>query len=110
MVTVTSGTTATPSLAARIQALGDGNRLRILEALREGEMCVCVLVESLGLPQPLLSHHLRVLRDTGLVSGRKDGRWVHYSLLPEALSEIEVFLADLRRDAQTATGGGSRCS
>ena len=92
-----------------MQALADPNRLRILEVLRRGERCVCHLEEPLGMDQPLLSHHLRVLREAGLVSGQKEGRWVHYSIVPEALSELESFLAELRLDAITAIPGADRC-
>jgi len=79
--------------ALRFRALADEKRLRILEILREGELCVCVLTEALGIRQSLLSFHLRTLREAGLVSDRKDGRWVHYSLVPEAFDEIEALLA-----------------
>lgn len=61
------------------------------------------------MPQPLLSHHLKVLREVGLVSGRKDGRWVHYSIVPEALSELEALLAGIRDDAMTAAPILDRC-
>ena len=99
----------TGPLISRLQALADGNRLRILDALREGERCVCRLREGLEVPQPLLSHHLKVLREVGLVSGRKDGRWVHYSIIPDALSELESLLAGLRDDAMTAAPILDRC-
>lgn len=79
-----------------LHALGDENRLRIVAALRSGERCVCHLTEELHLSQSLLSHHLRVLRMAGLVSDRKDGRWVHYSLLREPLDALATFFAQLR--------------
>lgn len=67
--------------AARIfKALGDENRLRILVALRDGEMCACDLLEDLSITQPTLSHHMRQLCDAGLVTGRKNGKWVYYSI------------------------------
>ena len=66
-------------------ALSDTKRLRILEILRSGECCVCDLAGSLDIRQSLLSFHLRTLRDAGLVSDRKEGRWVHYGLNEEAL-------------------------
>jgi ArsR family transcriptional regulator len=88
-----------PPLPDRLQALADENRLRILDALRGGERCVCQLTESLELGQSLLSHHLRVLRDAGLVVDRRDGRWVHYSLVPEALQDLETFFSELRQEA-----------
>ena len=109
MFSVTDFPTMTGHLVSRLQALADGNRLRILDALRDGERCVCRLEESLELPQPLLSHHLKVLREVGLVSGRKDGRWVHYSIVPAALSELETLLAEIRDDAMTASPNLDRC-
>jgi len=101
--------TMTGPLVSRLQALADGNRLRILDALRDGERCVCRLMESLEMGQPLLSHHLKVLREVGLVSGRRDGRWVHYSIIPEALSELEALLAGVKHDAMTAASILDRC-
>ncbi|HHT28563.1 MAG TPA: winged helix-turn-helix transcriptional regulator [Firmicutes bacterium] len=55
------------------KALGDENRLRILAALDDRAHCVCELARQLGMPQPTLSHHLKILRDTGLVIGEKNG-------------------------------------
>lgn len=68
------------SLETLFKALADRTRLRILGLLLDGEVCVCHIHESLGLPQPKTSRHLAYLRRTGLVEGRKDGLWVHYRL------------------------------
>jgi ArsR family transcriptional regulator, arsenate/arsenite/antimonite-responsive transcriptional repressor len=62
------------------KALSDRTRLRILGLLSAGEICVCDIHGSLGLPQPAVSRHLAYLRRAGLVVGRKQGLWVHYSL------------------------------
>ena len=62
------------------KALGDSNRLRIVRALLEGEMCACRLLEQFSITQPTLSHHMKVLCDCGLVNVRKEGKWSHYSL------------------------------
>ncbi|HSL19890.1 MAG TPA: metalloregulator ArsR/SmtB family transcription factor [Vicinamibacterales bacterium] len=62
------------------RALGDRTRLRILGLLAGGEVCVCEIHETLKLPQPTVSRHLAYLRHAGLVAGRKEGLWVHYSL------------------------------
>lgn len=62
------------------RALADRTRLRILALLSGGEVCVCEIHESLGLPQPTVSRHLAYLRNAGLVIGRKEGLWVHYRL------------------------------
>lgn len=66
-----------------LRALADPNRLRILDMLMQGDSCNCELNENLGLPANLLSHHLRVLREAGLVNSRRDamdGRWIYYSV------------------------------
>jgi len=68
------------SLETLFKALADGTRLRILGLLQSGEICVCDIHGSLGLPQPTVSRHLAYLRKSGLVLGRKDGLWVHYRL------------------------------
>ena len=66
------------------KTLGDRTRLRILALLAAGEVCVCNIHESLGLPQPTVSRHLAYLRRTGLVHTRRDGVWMHYRLAPPA--------------------------
>ena len=66
------------------KALGDRTRLRILSLLAAGEVCVCNIHESLGLPQPTVSRHLAYLRKSGLVETRRDGVWMHYRLTPPA--------------------------
>jgi len=68
------------SLETVFKALADRTRLRILGLLLGGEVCVCHIHESLDVPQPTASRHLAYLRRAGLVEGRKDGLWVHYSL------------------------------
>ena len=91
------------------QALSDENRLRIIEVLREGERCVCDLQSSLDLGQSLLSHHLKALRDAGMVRTRKEGRWVHYSLAIDVLAELEAYFASVCGDAAMASPRSSRC-
>lgn len=66
--------------AKAFKALGDENRIRILLQLKSGEKCACRLLEALDVSQPTLSHHMRILCDSGLVSGRKEGRWTYYSI------------------------------
>ena len=65
-------------------ALADPTRLRILALLKDGEVCVCDIHASLGVPQPTASRHLAYLRRSGLVSARRSGVWMHYSLTPIA--------------------------
>jgi ArsR family transcriptional regulator len=69
-------------------ALSDETRLGILEKLRGGEQCVCDLQDGLDAAQSRLSFHLRVLKEAGLVSDRKEGRWSYYSIVPESLTEL----------------------
>jgi len=71
---------ATSKVDIMFRAFSDRTRLRILNMLRSGETCVCDLVEVLAVPQPKVSRHLAYLRRAGLVVGRKDGFWMHYSL------------------------------
>ena len=65
------------------KAFCDENRLRILELLRSGEKCACKLLEELHISQSTLSHHMKLLCDAGVVQGRKEGKWVHYSIDPQ---------------------------
>lgn len=62
------------------KALGDSNRLRILSMLKERELCVCEIYAVLNISMSTISSHLKILRNAGLVSSRKDGRWIIYSL------------------------------
>lgn len=77
-------------------ALSDETRLEIIELLRNGERCVCELTDTLDAAQSRLSFHLRVLKDAGIVRDRKDGRWVHYELDPEAFDEMESLVSTMK--------------
>lgn len=77
-------------------ALSDETRLEIIELLRKGERCVCELTDTLDAAQSRLSFHLRVLKDAGIVRDRKDGRWVHYELVPDAFEEIETLVTEMK--------------
>jgi ArsR family transcriptional regulator len=83
-------------LAAALRVLADPARLRLLSIIGahpEGEACVCALTEPLGLSQPTVSHHLKVLADAGLVGREQRGRWVYYWVLPEPLELLRGALA-----------------
>lgn len=82
--------------AALAHALSDETRLGILAALRHGERCVCDLVSDLAAAQSRLSFHLRVLKEAGLVTDRRDGRWGFYTLVPEAMDELHDAVVALR--------------
>ena len=77
------------------KALGDSNRLQIVQMLSDGEKCGCKLLERFEITQPTLSHHMKVLCECGLVNSRKDGKWSHYSLNCETLQEFKGFISDL---------------
>jgi ArsR family transcriptional regulator len=66
------------------RAFSDPTRLRILNLLKTGELCVCDLVRVIDVPQPKISRHLAYLRKAGLVTARRDGQWMHYKLAPAA--------------------------
>ena len=79
------------AMAPMLAALADPVRLRIVSMLMaapDGSSCGCDLEEPLGLSQPTVSHHLKVLREAGLVEGERRGRWVHYRVVPDRLAEI----------------------
>ena len=87
------GMEAIEQRAEQLKALADGNRLRIVGLLAErGEVCVCEVLAALGTTQANISSHLRVLRTTGLIRGRKVGKWVFYSLERAALDELTAWL------------------
>ena len=77
------------------KALSDENRIRILKLLHNGEMCACKLLDALNISQPTLSHHMKILCDAGIVSGRKEGKWMHYSICCEGAKDISQMLQEL---------------
>lgn len=82
------------STATQFKALGDPTRLKILEIVAGGEQCVCDLVEQIDVPQPLLSHHLKILREAQFVTHRKDGRWSYYALDRERLEACRCVIEE----------------
>ncbi len=66
--------------AVIFKAFCDENRIRILQLLLDGEKCACKLLEEMNITQPTLSHHMKTLLDSGIVEGRKEGKWMHYSI------------------------------
>ena len=96
-------------LVAIARALGDPTRVRIIAALRNGELCVCELVDALDISQSSLSSHLQICRQAGAVTTRKESRWIYYSLstrygllIERIFSELLIVGSDrqLRRDAR----------
>lgn len=83
----TRDTLNTARAAELFHALSDETRLEILDCLRTCDRCVCELTDHLDAAQSRLSFHLRVLKDAGLVTDRREGRWMYYTLNPEVLGE-----------------------
>lgn len=96
MATATRSTVDTDRAVALFHALSDETRIAILRMLRNGELCVCELQSELDAAQSRLSFHLRVLREAGLVSDRREGRWSYYRIVPDALAEVHDLTVDLQ--------------
>ncbi len=77
--------------ARLFKALGDEVRLKLLHLVKDHEVCVCDLMEVLGMPQGSLSHHLSVLSQAGLVTARKQGRWNYYKATDTAKEPLAIF-------------------
>ncbi len=92
-------------LARFFHALSDETRLKIVGKLLAGEQCVCNLTDSLDARQSRLSFHLKTLKEAGLVADRREGRWIHYSLNHEALSEIGAVVRAVAEKAAVECGG-----
>ena len=89
---MTTATLPQHAVAARwFHALSDETRLEIVELLSHGERCVCELQTTLDAAQSRLSFHLKTLKDAGLVSDRREGRWMYYALNRDALDKIATF-------------------
>ena len=85
--------------ATALKALAEPARWRIVQHLANEELCVCHLVEALDMPQPLVSHHLRVLRDAGVVETERHRYWTYYRLRPDALRAVAQALDTVAGDA-----------
>lgn len=87
------------------KALSDSNRLKIVEMLSDGEKCGCKILEAFNITQPTLSHHMKILEESCLVKGIKQGKWTYYSLCCETLKEFKIFIASL----ECVKGGECGC-
>jgi ArsR family transcriptional regulator len=91
-----------PSLDRLFRALGDPTRLRLLNLMAGQEVCVCYFTEVIGAPQPKISRHLAYLRKAGIVSARREGKWMHYRLAapsnPHVTSILQSVLDALQQD------------
>ena len=82
-------------LAKVLKAAADPNRLKMLDLLSCGKMCGCDFIEELGLSQPNVSHHLKILKEAGLVTANKNGRWVEYRVNQEKLEWVQEELGQV---------------
>ncbi|MCI2047270.1 MAG: metalloregulator ArsR/SmtB family transcription factor [Faecalibacterium sp.] len=96
----------TIDVALICKALGDANRLQIVQMLADGEKCGCKLLEAFAITQPTLSHHMKVLCECGLVQVRKVGKWSHYSLNCAVFFAFQQFIGGLAC-CQNEKHGGS---
>lgn len=97
----------TEEVTAICKALGDSNRLQIIQMLTEGEKCACIILEAFNITQPTMSHHMKILCDCGLVKSRKEGKWCHYSIDCRKFKEFKSFVSDISccRDSEAVQCG-----
>lgn len=74
------------------KAFCDEKRLAVLELLQDGEKCACELLDQMDISQSTLSHHMKILCDSGIVSGRKEGKWMHYSISQEGVEQANKLI------------------
>lgn len=86
--------------ALAFKALGDSTRLKILEMLSCGELCACDILESFDITQPTLSYHMKILMDSGLVSGHKEGTWMKYHNNQGFLQEVSGFWDSIMKGSE----------
>jgi len=97
---------AAAAMAAKFKALSDPVRLQLLSSVAShagGEACVCDISAGLEVSQPTVSHHLKVLRDAGLLTSQRRASWVYYAVVPEALDELSALLR-VGADSAAAVG------
>lgn len=80
------------------KAMSDVNRLMIMDMISCGEICACKILEQLNITQSTLSHHMKILCDSGLVNVRRDGKWMHYSLNEANIKNFKAFLDAITRN------------
>lgn len=87
------------------KAFCDENRIRIIRLLRSGEKCACRLLEEINVTQPTLSHHMKILCASGVVTGRKEGKWMHYSISAEGAKAAAELLRELTSPGDAPESG-----
>ena len=96
-------------MAAIFKAFADENRIQILELLRDGERCACRLLEEMKITQPTLSHHMKILCDAGIVVGRKEGKWMHYSISEDGMRDVRNYLDELMANTKREDDSQKLC-
>ena len=92
------------------RAFCDENRLQILEMLRSGEKCACKLLEDLHISQSTLSHHMKLLCESGIVTSRREGKWTHYSISAEGRRYAALLLMMLTNTTETIADAQGLCA
>ncbi len=91
------------------KAFCDEKRLMILELLQSGEKCACMLLENVGMGQSTLSHHMKILVESGIVSARRDGKWTHYSINDDGVEYAKNLLTDITKKNTTNCKENLKC-
>ncbi|MEM5794890.1 MAG: metalloregulator ArsR/SmtB family transcription factor [Bacillota bacterium] len=97
-------------LAQFYKALGDETRLKIIALLFNKELCVCDIFAAFNLSQPAISHHLKILKQAGVVNDNRVGKWIYYGLNPEALNDVDLFWQKMKRGAAEKIPREPRCA
>lgn len=82
------------NIVESLKALGEENRIKIVGILCEEEMCVCELIEKLGLSQSAVSHHVKILKQAGLITDKRRGKWIFYSLNKKAFEDLAKTISE----------------
>ena len=96
-------------IAAMFKAFCDENRLQILQLLRDGEKCACRILDEMQITQPTLSHHMKILCDSGVVVGRKEGKWMHYSISENGLENVMYYMNQLMKNTKAEDDNNESC-
>lgn len=90
------------------KALSDPKRIMILEVLQNGELCACKILERFDMAQSTLSHHMKLLQESGFVKGRSEGKWVHYSLDPDGFKIAKKMIIELSTTKNKLKNNGEK--
>lgn len=91
------------------KAFCDEKRLAILDLLRSGEKCACVLIDEMEIGQSSLSYHMKILCESGIVESRQEGKWTHYQISPQGSERAMALLREITTPVACCEGGGTTC-